>query len=171
MLVLSRPPYLRWLAAVALIGGAIAWEYARAATQPAPFAAHPIARGEVISENMIKWKAVPVGLLKSVNPVGTAAVATIGEGDPITESSVTSGVVVPDDWWTVAADIPKGAVRGSRVRVVLADGFGVTGVVVEPSEGDTFGIASAGLLAVPPETADRVALAASEGALVVLFEP
>jgi hypothetical protein len=147
------------------------WEFAQAATEQAPFAARPIARGEVIDDDAIEWRRVPAGLFTSIDPMGTAAVAVIQTGDPVTASVITQGVVVPADWWTVAADIPVGAVRGSSVRVVLSDGFGVTGVVVEPSADDNFGIASAGLLAVPPEAADLVALAASSGDLVVLFEP
>lgn len=171
MLVLARPPYLRWFAAAALIGGAIVWELSEAATQPAPFAAHSISRGELIEDGSIEWRQVPVALYRSIDPTGATAVTRIVAGDPITQSSVTDGVVVPLDWWTVAADIPRGAVRGSEVRVVLADGFGVTGLVVEPSSEDSLGISSAGLLAVPAESADLVALAASVGELVVLFEP
>lgn len=171
MLVLSRPPYLRWLAAATLIGGAIVWEVSEGATQPAPFAAHAISRGELIEDGSIEWRQIPSGLFPSIDPTGAAAVSGIAEGDPITRSAVTDGVIVPSDWWTVPASIPPGAVRGSMVRVVLADGFGVTGVVVEPSSDDAFGISSAGLLAVPGESADLVALAASVGELVVLFEP
>jgi hypothetical protein len=171
VLVLAKPPYLRWAVAGALIVGALVWDLSSRATQPVAVAALPIARGATIDPDTIRWVDVPVGVFDPIDPSGTTAVVAIGEGEPITPSVVTVGAVVPDGWWTVGADIPFAAVRGSRVRVVLADGSGITGVVVEPSVEDSFGIPSPGLLAVPGETADIVALAAAAGELVILFEP
>ncbi len=171
MLVLSKPPYLRWIAAVVLVGAALAWDISRRATELVPFAAHVISRGDVIEEDSIAWKPAPVGLFRSVTvPMGTALV-TIGAGEPITRDMVSTGGRVPDGWWTVPMDVPPAVIPGSEVRVVLADGFGVTGVVVEPSREDTFGVRSPGLVAVPNDMADAVAIASSAGQLVVLFEP
>ncbi len=171
VLVLSKPPYLRWIAAVVLIGAALVWDMSRRATELVPVAAHAISRGEVIEEESVLWKSAPVGLFESVEiPMGTALV-TIGAGEPITGSMVSRGGHVPDGWWTVAMDVPPAVVPGSEVRVVLADGFGVTGVVVEPSREDTFGVRSPGLVAVPNDMADTVAIASAAGQLVVLFEP
>jgi hypothetical protein len=60
---------------------------------------------------------------------------------------------------------------GTRVRIVLGGAEGVSGVVVEPSREDTFGLRSAGLVAVPSEVADAVGFAAGAGQIVILFEP
>lgn len=171
MLVLSKPPYLRWIAAVVLVAAAFAWDMSRRATELAPFAARAIDRGEVIEADSIAWKPAPVGLFRSVQvPMGTAVVR-IGAGDPITEGMVSTGDHVPDGWWTVPMDVPPAVTPGSEVRVVLADGFGITGVVVEPSREDTFGVRTDGLVAVPGDAADIVAVASTAGQLVVLFEP
>lgn len=136
-----------------------------------PFAAQTISRGEIIEADAIAWKPAPVGLFRSIEvPTGTALI-TIGAGEPIIGDMVSAGGNVPDGWWTVPMDIPPTVVPGSQVRVVLADGFGVTGVVVEPSQEDTFGVRSSGLVAVPGDIADSVAMASAAGQLVVLFEP
>lgn len=171
MLVLSKPPYLRWVAAVLLVGAALGWDISRRATELTPFAARTINRGEIIQADAITWKPAPVGLLRSgAVPMG-AALITISAGEPITPDMIATGGNVPDGWWTVPMEIPPTVTKGSQVRVVLADGFGFTGVVVEPSRDDTFGVRSLGLVAVAGEVADAVAMAAATGQLVVLFEP
>jgi hypothetical protein len=171
VLVLSKPPYLRWAVAVLLIGAAVAWDLSSRATEPAPFASVMIPRGGSISPDTIEWRQVPVGLLHPVNLDEARAAVRIDSGDPITQGAVSSTPPVPEGWWTIAMDLPPAALPGSSVRIVLANGVGVTGVVVEPSGGDSFGVRTPGLVAVPGELSDAVGLAAGAGQLVVLFEP
>lgn len=171
MLAISKPPYLRWIVAVAVVGAAVAWDLNHRATQPAPFAVSAIERGESVGPDQIEWRDSPVGLLPSTAPEGATALVRIAAGDPITQSVVTTGFTVPDGWWTVPVDTPVAARPGSRALVILDDGTQVGAVVVEPSREDSFGITASGLVAVPGEVAAEVALASGSGRLTVLYEP
>lgn len=171
VLALSKPPYLRWVVAVALVGAALAWDLSRQATQLAPFAAVRIERSTVIEDEQVMWKPVPVGLLAASVPIGATTLVAVEPGDPITPSVLTTGLAVPDGWWTVPVDTPPTALPGARVRIILGTGFGVSGVVVAPSREDSFGIMSTGLVAVPEDFAAEVALAAGASQLTILYEP
>ena len=171
MLAISKPPYLRWFLAIALVAAAVAWDLNRGATQPVPFAASAIERGAVVDADQIEWRESPVGLLPKTSPEGATALVEIPAGDPITPSVVSTGFTVPDGWWTVPVDTPVTARPGSRALVILDDGSEVSGVVVEPSREDSFGITASGLVAVPNELAALVALASRAGRLTVLYEP
>ncbi len=171
VLALSKPPYLRWVFAVGLVGLAFAWDLTRQATELAPFAATRIDRGTVIETEQISWKPVPVGLLGSVAPEGATVLVDVEPGEPITASIIGSGVFAPEGWWTVPVEVPSATWPGANVRIVLDTGMTVAGVVVAPSSQDSFGIASAGLVAVPEVFAGEVALAAGAGRLTILYEP
>jgi hypothetical protein len=171
VLVLSKPPYVRWAAAVLLIGAALVWDLSSRATERAPFASLTIPRGALIDSEAIEWRQVPIGLLHPVNLEDARAAIRIDSGDPITQGAVSSTPILPQGWWTIAMDLPPAALPGSSVRIVLADGVGVSGVVVEPSRDDSFGVRAPGLVAVPGGVSDAVAIAAGAGQLVVLFEP
>ncbi len=171
MLAVSKPPYLRWVAAIVIVGAALAWDLGRTATEQAPFAAVPIDRGATIEPGDIQWRPAPRGLLPSTLPQGATAVVPIDAGEPIIGSLVTVGLVVPEGWWTVPVDTPTAALPGSRALIILDTGQEVAGLVVEPSKEDSFGIVASGLVAVPDEVASPVALAAAAGRLTVLYEP
>jgi hypothetical protein len=171
VLTLSKPPYLRWALALALVGAALAWDLSRQATQLAPFAATRIERGTVVADDLLVWKPAPVGLLVTSVPEGATTLVAIEAGDPIAPSMVTTGFAVPDGWWTVPVDTPATAIPGARVRIILNTGVGVSGVVVAPSREDSFGIMSSGLVAVPEDFAADVALTAGAGQLTILYEP
>ncbi len=171
MLLLSKPPYLRWAGAAALVIGALAWDVSARATEPFPFAAETILRGERLDEAAIEWRASPAGLLSLPDLEGAIAAVTILPGEPISASALRYTADVPPGWWTVALDLPPAVLPGTHVRIVLGGGEGVSGVVVEPSREDSFGLRSAGLVAVPPQAADAVGFAAGAGQIVILFEP
>lgn len=171
MLLLSKPPYLRWAGAAALVIAAMAWDVSARATEPFPFAARTIQRGEQLEEDAIEWKSSPSGLLPQPDLQGATAAVTIGPGEPISASVLRFTASVPVGWWTVALDLPPAVLPGTRVRIVLGGGEGVSGIVVEPSQEDSFGLRSAGLVAVPAIAADAVGFAAGAGQIVILFEP
>jgi hypothetical protein len=171
VLLLSKPPYLRWAGAAALILAALAWDVAERATEPFPFAARTIQRGQQIIDEDIDWKAIPTGLFHQPTLQGATAAVTIERGEPIPASALRLAAAVPAGWWTVALDLPPAVLPGTDVRIVLGNGDGVSGVVVEPSREDSFGIRSAGLVAVPSQVADAVGIAAGSNQIVLLFEP
>jgi hypothetical protein len=171
VLLLSKPPYLRWAGAAALVIAAMAWDLSARATAPFPFAARTIQRGEQMDETAIEWKSAPVGLLPLPDLGGATAAVTIGRGEPISPSALRFAAAVPAGWWTVALELPPAVLPGTHVRIVLGGSEGVSGIVVEPSREDSFGLRSAGLVAVPPQAADAVGFAAGAGQIVILFEP
>jgi hypothetical protein len=149
----------------------MAWDVSSRATEPFPFAARTIQRGEQIDDDSIAWKSSPSGLLRQPDLQGATAAVTIQEGEPISASALRFTAAIPAGWWTVALDLPPAVLPGTLVRIVLGRGEGVSGIVVEPSREDSFGIRSAGLVAVPAQAADAVGLAAGAGQIVILFEP
>jgi hypothetical protein len=171
VLLLSKPPYLRWAGAAALVIAALAWDVSAQATEPVPFAVRTIERGEQLEEAAIEWRSAPVGLIPLADLDGATAAVTIRAGEPISTSALRYTAAVPAGWWTVALDLPPAVLPGTRVRIVLGGAEGVSGVVVEPSREDSFGLRSAGLVAVPSEVADAVGFAAGAGQIVILFEP
>lgn len=171
VLLLSKPPYLRWAGAGALVIAALVWDLSARATEPYPFASRTIQRGEALDANAIEWKQAPVGLLQIPDMDAATAAVTIEMGEPISASALRYSSAVPAGWWTVPIDLPPAVLPGTHVRIVLATGDGVGGIVVEPSREDSFGLRSAGLVAVPSWASDTVGLAAGEGHIVLLFEP
>ena len=67
MLLLSRPPYVRWVIAVLIVVAALLWELSEQVTEPFPFAARSIARGEPIASEAIEWRKLPRGSLPRID--------------------------------------------------------------------------------------------------------
>lgn len=169
MIWLTRPPYLRWLAAAAIVVASAAVDLAGRATEPVPFAAADLPRGTQLEAAAIEWRDVPVGMLEAAEISGHTR-HPVATGDPITASNVTPDGRITIGWWSVAVDLPASATTGQPVRLVGTNPeFSVEGIVAELGERSTFGVGGAGLVAVPPEFADRVARALASGQLVVLL--
>jgi len=171
VLWLSRPPYLRWMAAVSLVVAAFAWDASERATEPFPFAAVDLIRGQAITSEQIVWRAVPTGSLMMPSLTGVSPLVPINAGDPIVPSLVSSTPPLPPGSWAVPVSLPLGTGPGMLVKLVFVDGTAATGIVIRPATEDSLGLVSDGLVAVQGEMADSVALAASNGDLVVLIEP
>jgi hypothetical protein len=170
MLWLARPPYLRWFAAGAIVLAAVSWDLSKRQTEPYPFASATIASGEPLTDDTVEWRAVPVGVFAVPDLAGTSARVDIDAGTPITESVLSRIAPLPVGWWSVPVDIPVGTAPGLAVRVVLPDGRGIAGVVIQPAVRDAFGSLEPGVVGFPPEVADDVARLAAGGELVVLVE-
>jgi hypothetical protein len=171
VLWLGRPPYLRWLAAGALIVAAFLWDISERATEAFPFAATELTRGQPITDDDVEWRQVPIGSLVLPDLVGATAAVTIRLGDPIVTSLVSAEAHLGLNSWAVPVSLPVGATQGTAVKLVFADGSDVLGVVVEPATADPLGFDSNGLVAVANEAANSVAIAAANGDLVVLVAP
>jgi len=167
-----RPPYLRWVAAGALVAVAFVMDVSDTATTPHPFAAELIRRGELIDASKIEWKPVPVGLLAAPDLAGAIAGIDVQPGEPLLEGGLRRDDAVPSGWWAVPLALPADAVPGTAVRlVVLSPLDSVDGLIVRSGEMGTFGVPEAGLVAVPGERAAEVAAAAARAELTVLLEP
>jgi len=171
MLWLSRPPYLRWFAAVAIVLAAFAWDLSGRQTAQYPFAAADLARGTALSEDTIEWKTAPSRFFLIPDLSDATASTAIAKGDPITRSVLSPSISIPDGWWSVPIALPQVTVAGATIRVVLPNGDGVSGVVVQPATSDNFGSLETATVAFPGGVAELVAQMAALGELVVLIEP
>ena len=167
----SRPPYLRWIAAGAIVLAALAWDLSERQSESFPFAATAISAGTAITEDLVEWRPLPEGSIPVPLLSGVSATADIDAGDPLTRSVLSQTSQLPEGWWSIPIDIPNGIPVGAAVRVVLPDGSAATGVVTQPSSSDGFGVPSPGTVGFPAPVADTVAQFASSGSLVILVEP
>lgn len=171
MLWLSRPPYLRWIAAAAIVVVALVWDLSGRRTEQYPFATSAITRGTPLSEAGIEWRPAASDLFLVPDVSNATASADIEPGDPITRSVVSEVPPVPGDWWAIPLMVPADVQPGAVIRVVLPNGTGISGIVVRSAVSDTFGSTGAATVAFPGEVVDLVARASSLGDLVVLVKP
>ncbi len=171
MLLLTKPPYLRWLAALALFVVAVAWDLSGRATEAVPFAVRDIEQGSWIDSEDVEWRQLPRGSVDLAMLEGARAATAILAGDPITRSVTAVGSLVPRDWWSVPVDLPTGVAAGTAVRLVLPGGTTADGIVAIAPSDDMFTGAPTGAVAVPEDVVARVAEASAAGLLLVLIAP
>lgn len=171
VLWLGRPPYLRWSAAAILLVAAVVWDLSERATEPFPFAATDLSRGQPIEPDDIQWRDVPVGSMTRPQLGDPVAAVAIAEGDPIVRSLLAVAVAPPLNGWAVPIPLPVGAVAGTPVSLVFADGTDVEGTIIRSATEDSLGFKTDGLVMVEDGDANAVALAAANGDLVVLIRP
>jgi hypothetical protein len=177
---MRRPPYLRWTAALAILIGAAALELDDRTTSLHPFTTSDIEAGDVIDDSDLEWRPVPQGLLPAPALEAPVAAHDLRAGEPLTPSAVAADSLIPSGWWSIPLTLPGTARAGAQVRlVILTDNpntsteaaSAVEGIVVEAGAVDAFSVSEAGLVAVPADAADRVAVAAADERLIVLFRP
>lgn len=168
MIWLQRPPWAKWIA-VAMVTAIAFWLEIR----PDPLTEHPfavtaIATGEAIGDHNTEKRAVPAGMFEAPGDEAHALV-DIPPGAPVLASQTgPDRLVMPPGWWVVALDVPLDADVGDPVRVVLFDdGRTVEGVISAVGSSDGF-TATTGGVAVAPEAASDVAVAAATGRIAVL---
>ena len=172
MLWFRRPAYGKWIAAGALVLVAFAMDVRRGATTPYPFAATMIAGGRALTEDDVRWRRVPVGLLPDADLGGGRASRDIAAGEPLVPGALQGGLDIPDDWWAVPVPLPETIATGATVRLVLLGSTrAIDGIVVQPGGLGTFGVVEAGLVAVPGADAASAASAAARNELTVLIAP
>ena len=171
MLLLAKPPYLRWSVAALIVIAAILWELSDRATEPVPFANAAIGRGDTIAVDDVEWRDIPIGTVEPADLAGATALVDIREGDPLTSSVAGMGPQIPKGWWSVPVDLPPGVPAGSAVRLTTTEGFSVDGIIAIAASSDQFGISVAGAVAVPEQVVDVVAGAAASGGLLVVVAP
>lgn len=170
MLLLTRPPYLRWAAAILVLAAAVAWDLSGRATEPYPVAARPIAQGAAIGPDDVRWVDVPADSLPVPDLAGRRAATDIAPGDPIAASSTTGRPTIPEEWWAVPIELPVGLPEGADVRLLLPSGRAVDGLVAAAAVEDVFA-GPTGAVAVPNGDVDEVAAAAAAGLALVVIRP
>ena len=168
MIWLQRPPWAKWIA-VSIVTVVAFWLEVRPDPMTEhPFAVRAIAAGEAIDDGNTEMRAVPAGLFTAPED-DTRALVDIPAGAPVlAEQTGPSRLIMPRGWWIVALDVPPEARVGDPVRLILFDeGRSVDGVISAVGSSDGF-TASTGGVAVAPEVASEVAVAASNGRVAVL---
>ena len=169
---LTRPPYLRWVAAAAIVIGAFAWDLHGEATIAYPFAARPIPAGAAMSDADIEWRDLPAGVLALPDLSDPVTSRDVAAGEPIVSSAIGGTSPVPEGWWSVPVALPATAPPGARARLVATTPPVETdGIVISAPGNDLLSYSEMGMVAVPPGAATAVAIAAREGTLIVLLEP
>jgi hypothetical protein len=169
---LTRPPYLRWVAAVAIVVAAFIWDLRGSTDIPYPFASSPIAAGSPITDSDVEWRLLPAGVMALPDFSNPIAARDLAEGEPILPTSVSGTDIIPDGWWAVPVPLPASTAPGTRVLVVGAtSGLETEGIVVAAGSDDLLSYDTSGSIAVPPDVATAVAVESAAGSLVVLVAP
>lgn len=164
-----RPPYLRWAGGVVVVLVAAIVELAPTHTEPRPFAATELRPGDRPSGENIEWRRIAVGLLPEVPLEGVELVATVGAGEPVLPSHLSSRPLIPPQWWSVPVRLPEGVLAGTEVRLIITDtDREAEGIIAAPPSGDPFAVDPVGLVAVPESDAAVVAAAESRRQLTIL---
>ncbi|MEA1903971.1 MAG: hypothetical protein U9N56_10630 [Actinomycetota bacterium] len=165
---LQSPPWGRWFLAAALVVAALWSELRPESTTGHPFASTRILTGESIDAGNTEMRKIPVGLLESISVEGVA-IREIAPGSPLLAADVVDrSNSIPTTWWIVEVEVPPHVRRGDDVKVVLLDtGEVIDGVLAFPASDDPFGTGNGGV-ALPPERASDVAVAAASSRVAVL---
>lgn len=167
-----RPKYGKWVAAGALVLLAFAMDVSNGATDPYPFARSDLTRGDAVSAADIEWRDVPAGLLAPPTLEGGLLTRNVVAGEPLLPSTIGDAALIPEGWWAVPVGLPETVTRGTAVRIVLpSPARAIDGIVVDPGGSGTFGVAEAGLVAVPGADAVAVASAVARDELTILIAP
>ena len=160
------------MAAAAVVLAALVWDLRDEAEAPYPFAAAGIAAGTPITDSMVEWRNLPEGAMALPDLSDPVAARDLPAGEPIVPSAVSGPAAIPAGWWSVPVPLSSGAIPGSPVRLIdTASGLQTDGLVVAAGADDLMSIDTSGLVAVPPDSAADVAVAAGQGTLVVLLAP
>ncbi len=169
MIWLDRPPWLKLIAVGAFSLVALWMEVKPEPVVDHPFATIDIEVGELLGSHNTELRPVPEDLFAPPED-GAHALMPLPAGTPVLAAHTGHlSAVLPAGWLIVSMDVPPGALVGDRVHIVLLDeGKLIDGVVSSAGFSDGLAV-SAGGIAVAPDLAPRVALAASAGRVSVLL--
>lgn len=169
---MTRPPYIRWAVAAAIVVAALLWDLRGSVQILYPFASTAIAAGTPISDSQVVWRSIPEGAMEVPDLTDPIASRDVAAGEPIVPSAVSGVSLIPDGWWSVPVPLPSVAVPGTRVRLVgIETSFETDGIVVSVAGDELLSFSDSGLVAVPPAYAAVVAIASRDGTLIVLLDP
>lgn len=168
---MSRPPYLRRIAAVAVVFAAVAIEFRPATSERLPIAATDLPAGATVTEADVKWVDVTKG---AIAPAALPAIVSrmVTAGAPISAADVASDTIeIPADWLRIELEVPASARSGATVVAVMSSSRldrPATGFVTEAPEATGFDALTA-LVAFSPSDAVAVAHALADGTVTVLL--
>ncbi len=168
---MSRPPYLRRIAAVAVVVVAVAIEFRPATTERLPIASADLPAGATVTAADVEWADVSKGAIEPAALPATLA-RMVPEGAPISAADIGSGTVdVPTGWLQIELEVPAATQTGATVVAVMSPSRldrPATGVVTQAPEAAGFDALTA-LVAFSPSDAVAIAQAVAEGTVTVLL--
>lgn len=171
MLWLSRPPYLRWLAASLVLALGFLIELRPQDTTPVPVATTEMAAGAAITESDVVWKQGPVELFAEV-ALPAYLTRSVNAGTLILAADLAEHpVAAPADWWSLELAVPPSTESGTAVlAVVTSEGQSETyvGLTTAHLSDDGFGEALT-LVAFSQPDAIRVAAGMADGQVTLLI--
>lgn len=168
---MSRPPYLRRIAAVVVVLAAVAVEFRPTTTERMPIAATDLPAGATVTEADVVWVDVSQG---AIEPAALPAIVSrmVPAGAPISAADTgTDTVDVPTDWLQIELEVPAATQNGATVVAVMSPAQldrPAAGVVTRAPEAAGFDALTA-LVAFSPSDAVAVAHAVAEGTVTVLL--
>jgi len=169
---LSRPPYGRWAIAASIMVVAVYMDLTGPATETYPYLSAPAAAGQTVTEDMVEWRDVTVGVLPPYGGMLGRAQQDLAAGTPLLPGSLSSTPAIPADWWLMAADLPLLARAGAQIMITTRNPeLTINGIVAEPATASSFGTLSLGMIAVPAGSAAAAAAAISESRATIFVQP
>ncbi len=171
MFWITRPQYLRWIAALLVVGVTLWIELRPPSTTLHPFLIYDVARGETV-EGALEWQSITAGVITPVAGRGYTTHLLVA-GEPLQASDTTTALFSPPDgWWVVDLELPRDSEVGSPIQLVILSDPGtpprapIPGYVTRLADLDAgFGSArSAGSAAFTPEYAATAAVAIADAA-------
>lgn len=167
---MSRPPYLRRAAAVAVVIAALAIEFRPVTTDRMPVAATDLPIGATVTEADVTWLEVR-GSIEAIEIPATLS-RSVPAGTPLSAADVDPGTVqVPADWLRIELQVPAKTQIGTSVVAVMSlptSDRAAEGVVVAPPSAGGFDENTA-MVAFSPSDAVAVAHAVAQGTVTVLL--
>jgi hypothetical protein len=167
---LARPPYVRRSLAVLILILAVGWELRPTPTELRAYLARDVTAGEEVSDEVLDWRRVPVGILpEHASPSGLFLV-DVKRGMPLVPSLLGEAAPVPEGWWSLEVPVPEGTAAGVDVRLVVDVRSApkiIPGIVVRLLEANSIDGARA-LVAIPEAEVGAAATALADGSLRAL---
>ena len=168
---MTRPPYLRWAAAVLVLVAGFAIELRPSETVDVPVAITDAAAGTTLTSSDVRWEPAPAHLF---TPLDLPATLTrrVPAGSVVTQADVASplGELAPAGWWRIELDVPGDPAVGDPVLAVITgdDGtYAVEGVLDSPEASDGYS-GDGALVAFDPTDVIELAAAVQEHRVTVL---
>ena len=167
---MTRPPYLRWGAAAAILVIGFLIELRPTGTIEVPVTTSDVVAGSVLEPTDVVWRDAPADLFTVIDLPAMVA-RRVAAGSVVTSADLRADSgSIPADWWSIQLPVPAGARTGDEVLAVIVSESGARGVrglmASEPLD-DGFS-ALDGLIAFAPTDAVSVATAAMENRVTVL---
>lgn len=161
---------MRRIAGVLIFLAAVVWEIRPIPHDRRAFIAADVAAGEAVSEDVLEWREVPVGVLPELAEPTGVFVADFVTGTPLVAAMLAAEPAMPVGWWGIEVPVPGGTSVGTEVRLVVdvrLEPKVIPGLVIRIVGEDSLAGLTA-LVAIPEAEVGAAAAALADGSLRTL---